>query len=86
MSGGPIEPWPSELSSIDAVRGALAGELGGFLALGATLSPAELLWASHEWLVGTGLDPAGAAAVVVACAVARWAVGVSLFATRAVEW
>ncbi|MFC6786242.1 hypothetical protein ACFQFH_10170 [Halobaculum halobium] len=86
MSGGPIEPWVDRAARTAPVRDALAGELGGFLALGATLSPTGVLRTCHEWLVGTGIDPTAAAAVVVAAAVVRWAVGVSLFATRAVEW
>ncbi|GAA0208673.1 hypothetical protein [Halobaculum roseum] len=86
MTGGPIEPWASASTPRDAVHDALAGELGGFLALGATLSPVGVLRACHEWLVALGVDPASAAAVVVIVALARWAVGVSLFATRTVEW
>ncbi|WP_348608143.1 hypothetical protein [Halobaculum rarum] len=86
MAGGPIEPWASGSAPSDAVRDALVGELGGFVALGATLSPVWALHACHGWLVGVGVDPGAAAATVVAAAVVRWAVGVSLFAARAVEW
>ncbi|WP_435062687.1 hypothetical protein [Halobaculum sp. EA56] len=86
MAGEPIEPWASAATPADAVRDALAGEVGGFLALGATLSPVGALHACHGWLVAAGVDPGAAAAAVVAAAVGRWAVGVSLFATRAVEW
>ena len=86
MAGGPIEPWPSESASSDAVRDALAGEPAGFVALGATLSPVWALRACHDWLVGVGIDPGAAAVTVVAAAVVRWAVGVSLFATRAIAW
>lgn len=85
MAGGPIEPWASVSTPSDGVRDALAGEIGGFLALGATLSPVGMLDACHGWLVGAGVDPGAAAATVIAAAVCRWAVGVSLFATRAVE-
>lgn len=86
MAGGPIEPWASGSAPSDAVRDAFASELGGFLALGATLSPVWVLHVCHSWLVGAGVDPGTAAATVVAAAVVRWAVGVSLFAARAVEW
>lgn len=86
MAGGPIEPWASASTPRDAARDALAGELGGFIALVATLSPVELLRVCHEWLVALGVDPASAAAVVVVATLARWAVGVSVFATRTVEW
>jgi len=86
MAGGPIEPWASGSAPSDAVRDALAGELGGFLALGATLSPVRALHACRGWLVDAGVDPGTAAAIVVAAAVCRWAVGVSLFAARAVDW
>lgn len=87
MTGGPIEPWSTASPAWrDAAREALTGEAGGYLALAATLSPAEALRTCHAWLVGVGLDPEAAAALVVVGAVGRWLVGVSLFATRAVEW
>ena len=86
MTRGQIEPSVRESSTAGAVRVALAGELGGFLALVATLSPVVVLRAFHGWLVATGIDPAAAAVLVVAGAVVRWGVGVSLFVTRAVEW
>ena len=86
VTRGQIEASARESSTAGAVRLALAGELGGFLALGATLSPVAVLRAFHGWLVATGVDPAAAAVLVVAGVVVRWGVGVSLFVTRAVEW